>query len=110
MINLYQNDGKRELWQREGTARDLKHTTSTNGVGVCISANGTDSFVFIDVIADPSRRMSIGLCYLLGFSIMLQNALEGASQCRWIMRLKHTLKARSVKFPDLNPAVPESKT
>jgi hypothetical protein len=28
-INLYQNDGKRRIWRREGTAHHLKHTNSS---------------------------------------------------------------------------------
>ena len=54
-INLYQNDGKRRVWRRKGTAHDPKHTTSSvkhGGGGVmvsaCMAANGTGSLVFID--------------------------------------------------------------
>ena len=64
-INLYQNDGKRRVWRREGTAHDPKHTTSSvkHGGGsvmawACMAANGTGSLVFIDdVTADKSSRM-----------------------------------------------------
>ena len=65
-INLYQNDGKRRVWRRKGTAHDPKHTTSSvkHGGGsvmvwACMAANGTGSLVFIDdVTADKSSRMN----------------------------------------------------
>ena len=65
-INLYQNDGKRRIWRRKGTAHDPKHTTSSvkDGGGsvmawACMAANGTGSLVFIDdVTADKSSRMN----------------------------------------------------
>ena len=54
-INLYQNDGKRRVWRRKGTAHDPKHTTSSVKQGggsvmawACMAANGTGSLVFID--------------------------------------------------------------
>ena len=49
-MNLYQNDGKRRIWRRKGTAHDPKHTTSSvkHGGGsvmawACLAANGTGS-------------------------------------------------------------------
>ena len=65
-INLYQNDGKKRVWRRKGTAHDPKHTTSSvkHGGGsvmawACMAANGTGSLVFIDdVTADKSSRMN----------------------------------------------------
>ncbi len=58
-----------------------------------------------------------GQYYLLIFSQMLQNSLDGASQCRWTMTQKHTAKATKEvlkgkkwtvmqwpsQSPDLNP-------
>ncbi len=93
-INLYQSDGKRRVWRRKGTAHDPKHTTSSvkHGGGsvmawACMAASGTGSLVFIDdVTADKSRILKcFGQYYLLIFSQMLQNSLDGASQCRWTM-------------------------
>ena len=65
-INLYQNDGKRKVWQKKGTAHDPKYTTSCvkHGGGsvmawACMAANGTGSLVFIDdVTADRSSKMN----------------------------------------------------
>ena len=65
-INLYQNDGKRRVWRREGTAQDPKHSTSSvkHGGGsvmvwACMAASGTGSLLFIDdVTADKSSRMN----------------------------------------------------
>ncbi len=85
---------KRRVWRRKGTAHDPKHTTSSvkHGGGsvmawACMAASGTGSLVFIDdVTADKSSRMNsevFGQYYLLIFSQMLQNSLDGASHCRW---------------------------
>uniref|UniRef100_A0A3B5Q0B9 Transposase n=2 Tax=Xiphophorus maculatus TaxID=8083 RepID=A0A3B5Q0B9_XIPMA len=65
-INLYQNDGKKKVWRRKGTAHDPKHTTSSvkHGGGnvmawACMAFNGTGSLVFIDdITADKSSRMN----------------------------------------------------
>lgn len=65
-INLYQNDGKKKVWRRIGTAHDPKHTTSSvkHGGGsvmawACIASNGTRSLVFIDdVTKDSSSQMN----------------------------------------------------
>lgn len=50
-INLYQNDGKKKVWQRLGTAYDPKHTTSLEKHGrgsvmalVCMVSNGTSVY------------------------------------------------------------------
>jgi len=64
--NLYQNDGKRNIWRREGTAPDPEHSTSSvkpAGGSVmawaCMAASGTGSLVSIDdVTADTSSRMN----------------------------------------------------
>uniref|UniRef100_A0AAQ4PUA3 Transposase Tc1-like domain-containing protein n=1 Tax=Gasterosteus aculeatus aculeatus TaxID=481459 RepID=A0AAQ4PUA3_GASAC len=89
---INQNDGKRRVWRSKGTAHDPKHTTSSvkHGGGTVVAANGTGSLVFIDdVTADKSSRRNsevfFGQYYLLKFSQMLQNSLDGASQCRWTM-------------------------
>ena len=65
-INLYQNDGKKKVWRRIGTAHDPKHTTSSvkHGGGsvmawACMASNGTGSLVFIDdVTKDRSSQMN----------------------------------------------------
>lgn len=36
-INLYQNDGKRKVWKRKGTAHELNHTTSIKPLESCYS-------------------------------------------------------------------------
>ncbi len=82
--------------EKEGTAHDPKHTTSSvkHGGGsvmawACMAASGTGSVVFIDdVTADKAAGWILkcfGQYYLLIFSQMLQNSLDGASQCRWTM-------------------------
>lgn len=54
-INLYQNDEKKKVWRRIGTAHVPKHTTSVKYGGcvvmmisACVDFNGTGSLVFID--------------------------------------------------------------
>uniref|UniRef100_A0AAQ4QMS3 Transposase Tc1-like domain-containing protein n=1 Tax=Gasterosteus aculeatus aculeatus TaxID=481459 RepID=A0AAQ4QMS3_GASAC len=125
-INLYQNDGKRRVWRRRGTAHDPKHTSSSvkhGGGGVmawpCMAANGTGALVFIDdVTADKSSRMNSEVFRpIFIFSQMLHKSLDGASQSRWTMtrsvlrkQPRSCLRQRSgmfcngqVKSPDLNP-------
>ena len=65
-MNLYQSDGKKKVWRREGTAQDPKHTTSSvkhSGGGVmawaCMAAEGTGSLIFIDdITADGSSKIN----------------------------------------------------
>ncbi len=127
-INLYQSDGKRRVWRRKGTAHDPKHTTSSvkHGGGsvmvwACMAASGTGSLVFIDdVTADKSSRMNsevFGQYYLLIFSQMLQNSLDGRFTVQMDNDPKHTAKATKEflkgkkwtvmqwpsQSPDLNP-------
>lgn len=53
-VNLFKNDGKRKVWRTEGTAGDLK---------VCVAANRTGSFAFIDdVTADKNGRTNSYVC------------------------------------------------
>ncbi len=95
-INLYQSDGKRRVWRRKGTAHDPKHTTSSvkHGGGsvmawACMAASGTGSLVLLMMWLLTKAAGWILKCfgqyYLLIFSQMLQNSLDGASQCRWTM-------------------------
>ncbi len=55
----------------------------------CMAASGTGSLVFIDDVTTDKAEGWILKCfgqyYLLIFSQMLQNSLDGASQCRWTM-------------------------
>ena len=92
-INLYQNDGKRRVWRRKGTAHDPKHTPSSvkHGGGsvmawACMAANGTGSLVFIDdVTADKSSRIHSKVFWAILSAHIQPNASDGASQCRWTM-------------------------
>src|SRR4029434_10164871 len=127
-INLYQNDGKRRVWRKEGTAHDLKHTTSSvkHGGGsvtawACMAANGTGSLVFIDdVTADKSSRMNSEVFRAILSAQIQPNASELIGQ-RFTVQMdndpKHTAKATKEFFkakkwnvlqwpsqsPDLNP-------
>lgn len=75
---------------RKGSAHDPKHTIESMkrcGGGdmgwVCLTANGTGAFVFIDdVTADKSNRINsevLGQYYLIIFSQMLQDSVGGTS-------------------------------
>ena len=70
--------------------------------GARMAVNGTGSLVFIDdVTADKSSRMNSEvfqvIYYLLIFSQMLQNSLDGTSQCSMDNDPKHTAKATKGK-------------
>ena len=123
-INLYQNDGKRRVWRRKGTAHDPKHTTSSvkHGGGsvmawACMAANGTGSLVFIDdVTADKSSRMNSEVFWAILSAHIQPNASELIGR-RFTVQMdndpKHTAKATEDSFttkkrnvsqsPDLNP-------
>ncbi len=84
------------VWRRKGTAHDPKHTTSSvkHGGGsvmawACMAASGTGSLCIYCMWLLTKQAGWILKCfgqyYLLIFSQMLQNALDGASQCRWTM-------------------------
>ena len=127
-INLYQNDGKRRVWRRKGTAYDPKHTTSSvkHGGGsvmawACMAANGTGSLVFIDdVTADKSSRMNSEVFRAILSAHIQPNASELIGRRFTVQMdndLKHTAKATKEFFkakkwnvmqwpsqsPDLNP-------
>ncbi|CAJ0968752.1 unnamed protein product [Ranitomeya imitator] len=88
-INLYQNDGKRKVWRRHGTAHDPKHTTSSvkHGGGsvmarACMAASGTGSLVFIDdVTQDRSSRMN-------------SDCVSSLSQCHKAKAIQEFIKAK----------------
>ena len=109
-INLYQNDGKRRVWRRKGTAHDPKHTTSSVKYGggsvmvwACMAANGTDSLVFIDgVTADKRSRMNSEVFWpMLSAHIIQPNASELIGRRFTVQMdndLKHTAKATKEFF------------
>ncbi|KAG2462898.1 TCB1 transposase, partial [Polypterus senegalus] len=127
-INLYQNDGKKKVWRRRGTALYPKHTTSSvkHGGGsvmawACMAASGTGTLVFIDdVTQDRSSRMNSEVFRdILSAQIQL-NAVKLIGQ-HFMIQMdndpKHTakatqefIKAKKWKIlewpsqsPDLNP-------
>ena len=65
-INLYQSDGKANVWRKKGSAHDTKHTSSSvkHGGGnvmasACMASSGTGSLIFIDdVTHDGSSKMN----------------------------------------------------
>ncbi len=98
----------------------MKHGGGSVMAWACMAASGTGSLVFIDdVTADKAAGLILkcfGQYYLLIFSQMLQNSLDGASQCRWKMTkayckaTKEFLKGKKwtvmqwpSQSPDLNP-------
>ncbi|CAJ0940112.1 unnamed protein product [Ranitomeya imitator] len=127
-INLYQNDGKKKVWRRKGTAHDPRHTTSSvkHGGGnvmawACMAFNGTGSLVFIDDIrADKSSRMNSEV-YRDILSAQIQPNAAKLIGRRFIVQMdndpKHTAKATQEfmsakkwhilqwpsQSPDLNP-------
>jgi len=127
-INLYQNDGKKKVWRRIGTAHDPKHTTSSvkHGGGsvmawACMASNGTGSLVFIDdVTKDRSSRMNSEV-YRDILSAQIQPNAAKLIARRFTVQMdndpKHTAKATQEFFkakkwnilqwpsqsPDLNP-------
>ncbi len=93
-INLYQSDGKRRVWRRKGAAHDPKHTTSSvkHGGGSVGMYGCQWKLVLLYLLmmwlltkAAGWILKCFGQYYLLIFSQMLQNSLDGASQCRWTM-------------------------
>ena len=78
-INLYQSDGKAELWRKKGSAHDPKHTSSSvkHGGGsvmawACMAASGVGSLILTDDIThDVCSRMN------------LQKSTEKCVQTKW---------------------------
>ncbi len=120
--------GREEYGEGKELLMILRHTTSSVSMVVVVSWRGhvwlpveLVLLLFIDdVTADKSSRMNSEVFrqyYLLIFSQMLQNSLDGASQCRWTMtqsilqkQPKSFWRERSgllcngqVHPPDLNP-------
>lgn len=127
-INLYQNDWKKKVWRKKGTAHDPKHTTSSvkHGGGsvmawACMASKGTGSLVFIDdITTDKSSRMNSEVYRNILSAQIQPNAAELIGR-RFTVQMdndpKHTAKAtqefiRAKKWnimqwpsqsPDLNP-------
>ncbi len=72
-MNLYQSDGKAEMWRKKGTAKDPKHTASSvkhGGGGVmacaCMAVSGTGPLNFTDdFMYDDSSRMNFAKPFCL---------------------------------------------
>lgn len=65
-INYYQNDEKRNVWQRKGTARDPQHAKLSVKHGrdkVCIVAKGTELYY-----ADSTKCCQTDRPWVPGFS------------------------------------------
>uniref|UniRef100_A0A3P9D9G7 C2H2-type domain-containing protein n=1 Tax=Maylandia zebra TaxID=106582 RepID=A0A3P9D9G7_9CICH len=83
-----QNDGKKKVWRRCGTAHDPKHTTSSvkhGGVIVmawaCMAASGTGTLVFIDdVTQDRSNRINLEVVSFRFRNIKYGYVLIGSDQ------------------------------
>lgn len=103
-INLYQNDWKKKVWRKKGTAHDPKHTTSSvkHGGGsvmawACMASKGTGSLVFIDdITTDKSSRMNSQVCRNILSAQIQPNAAELIGR-RFTVQMdndpKHTAKA-----------------
>ena len=105
---LYQNDGKRRVWRRKGTAHDPKHTTSSVKHGgsvmawACMAANGTGTLVFIDdVTADKSSRINSEVFRAISSAHIQPNASELIGR-RFTVQMdndpKHTARATKEFF------------
>ncbi|KAG2457546.1 TCB1 transposase, partial [Polypterus senegalus] len=127
-INLYQNDGKKKVWRRHGTAHYPKHTTSSvkhSGGSVmawaCMAASGTGTLVFIDdVTQDRSSRMNsevfrdilsaqirLNVVKLIGrrFMIQMDNNPKHTAKAtqEFIKAKKWKILEWPSQSPDLNP-------
>ncbi|KAG2467810.1 TCB1 transposase, partial [Polypterus senegalus] len=127
-INLYQNDGKKKVWRRRGTAHYPKHTTSSvkhSGGSVmawaCMAASGTGTLVFIDdVTQDRSSRMNsevfrdilsahiqLNSVKLIGrrFMIQMDNDPKHTAKATqdFIKAKKLNILALPSQSPDINP-------
>ena len=59
-INLYQSDGKANVWRKKGSAHDPKHTSSSvkEGGGNIMASSGLGSLIFTDdVTHEGSSKM-----------------------------------------------------
>lgn len=108
-MNLYQNDGKKKVWRRLGTAHDPKPTTSSvkdGGVSVmawaCMASNGTGSLVFIDdVTEDKSSQMNSEVYGDILSAHIQPNSAKLIGRCFTVQMdndPKHTAKTTQVFF------------
>ncbi|KAG2456719.1 TCB1 transposase, partial [Polypterus senegalus] len=127
-INLYQNDGKKKVWRRRGTAHYPKHTTSSvkHSEGsvmawACMAASGTGTLVFIDdVTQDRSRQINsevfrdilsaqiqLNAVKLIGWRFMIQMDNDPKHTAQATQEFIKAKKWKILEWPsqssDLNP-------
>ncbi|KAG2468420.1 TCB1 transposase, partial [Polypterus senegalus] len=123
-INLYQNDGKKKVWRRRGTAPYPKHTTSSliHGGGsvmawACMAASGTGTLVVIDdVTQDRSSRMNsevfrdilsaqiqLNVVKLIGWCFMIQMDNDPTHIAKATQEFIKAKKWKILEWPSQSP-------